>query len=220
MFTSILGSTLTFSSVILCILMALILGMISAFAYMKAGKYSRDFVVTLVLLPMLVAVVMMMVNGSLGTSIAVLGAFSLIRFRSQPGTSKEITYIFLAMGIGLSVGMGQLWFALLITIIANLVLLMLYGMNFGSKGSNRYLKVVVPENLDYDSIFDDILKKYTSYNDLMNVRTCNMGSMYEITYEIKLKDNKDLKKMLDDIRTKNGNMKVTCERDFIDEKAL
>src|SRR5574344_2666473 len=152
MFTSILGSTLTLSSVILCILMALILGMISAFAYMKTGKYSRDFVITLVLLPMLVAVVMMMVNGSLGTSIAVLGAFSLIRFRSQLGTSKEITYIFLAMGIGLSVGMGQLWFALMITIIANLVLLMLYGMNFGSKGSNRYLKVVVPENLDYDSI--------------------------------------------------------------------
>lgn len=176
---------------------------------MKTSNYNKNFVITLTILPMLVQVVMLMVNGNLGTSVAVLGAFSLIRFRSIPGNSREIASIFFAMAIGLSIGMGQIYFAILITIIVSMVFIISYKTKFGElKKETRKLKILIPEDLDYMEVFDDIFQEYTTSNYLTNVKTINMGSMFELNYDISLKNIKEEKKIIDELRTRNGNLKI------------
>lgn len=176
---------------------------------MFQGSHSKSFVITLALLPTLVQVVMMMVNGNLGTGVAVMGAFSLVRFRSVPGSSKEILAIFFAMAIGLATGMGYISFAAVVTIVIGAVLLVLGKSRFGEeKGSEHDLRICIPESLDYNEVFDDILKKYTKKTELVKVKTTNMGSMYELTYRIVMEDPKAEKSMIDDIRCRNGNLSV------------
>jgi len=166
-----------------------------------------------VILPVLVQVVIMMVNGNLGTGVAILGAFSLVRFRSIPGSSKEIGVIFFAMAIGLATGMGFLAFAALITLVISLVLVLLNKLNYGgSKEIHKNLKIVIPENLDFNSLFDDIMEKYTLECSLDRVKTTNMGSMFELSYDVILKQNINEKKMIDEIRCRNGNLMVACGR--------
>jgi hypothetical protein len=137
----------------------LLLGHIIALVYISQGNYTKNYVVTLVLLPSLVQVVIMMVNGNIGTGVAVLGTFSLVRFRSVPSSSKEISIILFAMGIGLATGMGYIGFAAIMTVILCIAFFILYKSKFGEKETLvRRLKIVIPENLDYTEIFDDILK--------------------------------------------------------------
>lgn len=223
MFNSILETTtsnLSFLNVIICIATSLVLGLVIALVHMKTCKYNKNFVITLTILPMLVQVVMLMVNGNLGTSVAVLGAFSLIRFRSIPGNSREIASIFFAMAIGLSVGMGQIYFACLITIIISLVFIISYKTKFGEvKEEVRKLKILIPEDLDYTEVFDDIFTKFTTNNYLTNVKTVNMGSMFELNYDIKLKNIKEEKKFIDELRIRNGNLKIILSHP-IDQETL
>ena len=207
------NSTLTIESVLLSILVSLILGLFISFLHMKTSRYNKNFVITLAILPTLVELIIIMVNGNLGTSVAVLGAFSLVKFRSIPGNSREIMSIFFAMAIGLATGMGQLVLAIVMTVILGLVIFILSKTNFGEKGKkDRVLKITIPENLDYMEIFDDIFKEYTASNDLFHVKTTNMGSMFELSYIVTLKDINNQKKMIDEIRTRNGNLKVVLER--------
>lgn len=216
MFSSVLNTaseTLTITNALLCTSTSILLGFVIALVYMAQGKYSKNFVTTLVILPPLVQIVIMMTSGNLGSSVAVLGAFSLVRFRSQPGSSKEITSIFFAMAVGLATGMGYLSFAALITIVIGFLLLLLYKTSFGNKrAEEKELKVTIPENLDYTEIFDDIFEKYTKKASLERVRTTNLGSMFELSYAITLKDEKEQKTFLDDIRCKNGNLTVMMGR--------
>lgn len=216
MFTSILNSatgTLTVVDALLCTITSLVLGFIISIVYMANGKRSKSLATTLVLLPALVQTIIMLVNGNLGTGIAVMGAFSLVRFRSVPGTSKEICSIFFAMAVGLATGMGYISFAIVITIIISLVLFLLTKINFGeTKNEERILKIVVPENLNYTEIFDDIFEKYTLRNSIVRSKTTNLGSLYEITYEIELKNNKEEKEMIDELRCRNGNLTINCAR--------
>lgn len=216
MFKSIFSDTTTSLSilqVIICILSSLVLGFLIAFIHKKTSKYSKNFLVTLIILPTLVELVIMMVNGNLGTSVAVLGAFSLIRFRSIPGNSREITSIFFAMAVGLSLGMGHVVFAFIITIIISLVLLLLYKTNYGEKiRQEKLLKVTIPENLDYTSVFDDVFDSYTKSYNLEKVKTTNMGSLFELTYKIILNDGKQEKQFIDELRCRNGNLKIMIER--------
>src|SRR5574344_1173740 len=155
MFSSILEgvsettSSLSVSSALICVATSIILGLVIAFTHKITSKYSKNFLITLCVLPLLVQVVIMMVNGNLGTSVAVLGAFSLVRFRSLPGNSKEIISIFWAMGIGLAVAMGQIVFAIVITAIVSLLIIILSKTKFGERGSYKILKITIPENLDY-----------------------------------------------------------------------
>lgn len=177
---------------------------------MKTGKYSKNFVVTLTILPSLVQVVMMMVNGNLGTSVAVLGAFSLIRFRSLPGNSREIASIFLSMAIGLSIGMGQILFAILITVIICLVIIILMYTKFGeTKDTVKILKITIPEDLDYTGVFDDIFKQFTKDINLEQVKTTNIGSMFELKYSVKLLKNINEKEFIDTIRCRNRNLNIS-----------
>jgi hypothetical protein len=184
MFVSILDTTsgtISLESAALCAAAALICGLIAAFIYtVGSERYTKNFVVTLALLPILVEAVILMTSGNLGTAVAVAGAFSLVRFRSVPGTSKEIVAVFFAMAIGLACGMGQVLFAGLFTVLVSLAMLVLQKVSFGSTGSGKLLKVTIPEDLDYTEIFDDIFKKYTVKSELLRVRTVNLGSMYEL----------------------------------------
>lgn len=213
MFNSVLGnvtSTFSTTSLIVCMLSSLVLGIIIACVHMYTSKYTKNFIISLAVLPALVQVVIMLVNGNLGTSVAVLGAFGLVKFRSIPGNSKEIVSVFFAMAIGLAIGMGYIAFAAFITVIISIILIILSKASFIFKNVNeKKLKIVVPEELDYTTIFDDIMQEYTKKCTIEKVKTVNMGSMYEITYKVTLLEDKNEKNFLDKIRVRNGNLNVT-----------
>ncbi len=215
MFTSIIDTSsgsASFSSILLCMGVALVLGFVVALIYMlTTERYTKNFAITLVILPLLVGIVLLSVNGNLGTSIAVLGTFGLIRFRSIPGTSKEISSIFFAMAIGVACAMGQIYYAILFTIVIAIVLVVLSKTSFGvPKPTSRHLKVMIPEDLDYTNIFEDIFKKYTKSHSLQQVKTVNLGSMYLLDYQLELSVPENEKKMIDELRMRNGNLSITC----------
>ncbi len=209
--TSVIG----ISDFLLCIGCSLLIGLILAFGYMYRTRYTKSFIVTLALLPAVVCVVIMMVNGNVGAGVAVAGAFSLVRFRSVPGTAKEITMLFLAMGAGLITGMGYLGFALLFTIIMCLLSTLYNQLDFGAKknaAAYKTLNITIPEDLDYTDVFEDILKTYTTSSELIRVKTTNMGSMFRLTYNLTLKDITKEKEMIDKLRCRNGNLEITVSR--------
>lgn len=199
--------SLSMTSLGICIMIALLLGLLIAFIHSKTTKSSKNFIVTLSILPMLVSFIIIMVNGNLGTSVAVLGAFSLIRFRSVAGSSKEIMSIFFAMTVGVAIGMGQILFASIVTIIVCFILFMLDKIKFGFKEQKK-LVITIPENLDFTNLFLDIFNKYLDKYSLEKAKTTNMGSMYELTYDVCLKNNINEKEFIDEIRCRNGNLKI------------
>lgn len=200
------------SDFLLCVGSALIIGLILAGFYMYRTRYTKSFVATLALLPAVVCVVIMMVNGNVGTGVAVAGAFSLVRFRSAPGSAKEIGAIFLAMGTGLIVGMGYLGYAFLCAIVLGFFSALYSRLDFGSRNQNKRYKtlhITIPEDLDYTDVFDPILKKYTSECELTTVKTTNMGSLFRLTYNLKLNNAGKEKEMIDKLRCRNGNLEIT-----------
>lgn len=200
---------------LLCLCCSLLIGLVLAVTYMYRSRYTKSFIITLVLLPAVVCVVIMMVNGNIGAGVAVAGAFSLVRFRSVPGTAKEITMLFLAMSAGLIAGMGYLGFSVVFTLILCALNLLLHRIDFGSaKNAERYktLNIVIPEDLEYSEVFDDILNKYTTSFELTRVKTTNMGSMFHLTYQLILKDITQEKVMIDQLRCRNGNLEISIAR--------
>ena len=194
---------------------SLLLGILIAAAYMYNTRYTKSFVVTLAMLPAIICVIIAMVNGSIGAGIAVAGAFSLVRFRSVPGTAKEICAIFLAMATGLATGMGYLGLATAFTAVLALVILLSGKFDFGTKkNADRYksFRIVIPEDLDYSGVFDDLFAEYTTSYELVNVRTTNMGSMFRLTYDVTLKDPDREKELIDKIRCRNGNLEINVSR--------
>lgn len=200
---------------LLCMGASLVLGLVMALTYMYRTRYTKSFVVTLALLPAVVCIVIMMVNGNVGAGVAVAGAFSLVRFRSVPGTAKEICTLFLAMGAGLIVGMGYLGFAALFTIVMCVMFVVYNHLDLGSnKNAATYknLRVTIPEDLDYTGVFDDIFKTYATSFELVSVKSTNMGSMFKLTYNIALRDVAKEKEMIDQIRCRNGNLEITVSK--------
>ena len=204
-------SRITVTAFLICVGVSLVLGIILAIAYMFKTRYTKSFVSTLALLPAVVCVVIMMVNGNIGTGVAVAGAFSLVRFRSVPGTAKEIGALFVAMGSGLIAGMGYLGFSVLFTIIMAIAFVIYNSLNLGEGkrvAAYKTLVITIPESLNYTDLFDDIFKEYAKSYDLVFVKSTNMGSMFKLTYNICLKKAINEKEMLDKIRTRNGNLEV------------
>lgn len=201
------------SDFLLCVCSALLIGLILAGFYMYRSRYTKSFVATLALLPAVVCVVIMMVNGNVGTGVAVAGAFSLVRFRSVPGSAKEIGAIFLAMGTGLIVGMGYLGYGFLCAVLLGFFSALYNRQNFGTK-NNLYktLHITIPEDLDYSDVFQPILKKYTSECELTMVKTTNMGSLFRLTYNLKLNSADKEKEMIDKLRCRNGNLEITISK--------
>lgn len=200
---------------LLCIMVSLIAGILLAFSYMYRTRYTKSFVISLALLPAVVCVVIMMVNGNVGTGVAVAGAFSLVRFRSVPGTAKEICALFMAMGAGLIAGMGYLGFALLFTVIMCVVFVFYNRMDFGAnKNAEQFktIRIVIPEDLDYTGVFEDVFAEYTISHELVRVKSANMGSMFKLTYNVMLQDITREKEMIDKIRCRNGNLEITVSK--------
>ncbi len=219
LFDSDLTAVISVYDFILCLFVSLILGLAMTFTYMYRTRYTKSFVVTLALLPAVVCVVIMLVNGNVGTGVAVAGAFNLVRFRSVPGTAKEICTLFLAMGAGLIAGMGYLGFAVLFTVLFTVLMcamFLLYNrLDLGAAknaASYKTLTVTIPEDLDYSEIFDDIFQTYTSACEMVCVKTTNMGSMFRLTYHVTLKNVAKEKEMLDKIRCRNGNLEISVSR--------
>lgn len=215
LFDSATATHISVTNFLLCLGFSLILGIIMAISYMYRTRYTKSFVVTLSVLPAVVCVVIMMVNGNIGTGVAVAGAFGLVRFRSAPGTAKEICALFLAMGTGLIVGMGYLGFSVLFTVIMCAVLMLCSHLDFGTKknaAKYKTLNVTIPEDLDYSEVFDDIFSEYTSDYELERVKSTNMGSMFRLTYSVSLTDPKKEKEMIDKIRCRNGNLEITVSK--------
>ena len=206
-------TTITTGVLLLCSLVSLVLGVIIALSFNFRNKKSRGFMMTLSALPFIVQIVIMLVNGNVGTGVAVMGAFSLVRFRSVPGNAKDICSIFLAMAVGLATGTAHLILATIavVTVCALNIIFTLLPDNKAAD-AEKELTVLIPESLDYDSVFDDIFEKYTGESELTQVKTVNMGSLYKLKYTVKLKDKTKEKEMLDEIRVRNGNLEITCSR--------
>ena len=214
-FDSELTTVISVPDFLLCIGTSLVIGLIIAFSYMYRTRYTKSFVITLSLLPAVVCVVIMMVNGNVGTGVAVAGAFSLVRFRSVPGTAKEIGTLFLAMGAGLIAGMGYLGFAVLFAFILCTVFMLYSHLDFGAKKNAAIYKtfhITIPENLDYSNVFDEIFHTYTRTFELTGVKTTNMGSMFRLTYDIVLKDATKEKELIDKLRCRNGNLEINVSK--------
>ena len=208
----------TFLEATIC---SLLIGLFIAFMYGLRNTYTKSFLVTIVLLPAIVQLVIMLVNGNIGAGVAVAGAFGLVRFRSVAGRAEEITNIFLAMAVGLATGMGYLAIAVLFALIITLVNLALNLSGFGSAADEeRILRVTVPEDLDFEGAFDDIFEKYTVKAENTSVKTVNMGALYKLDYRIVLKKDVSLKQMMDVIRQRNGNLEVACGRPVKDASEL
>ena len=197
---------------LLCILLAVVLGIGTAIVFSFKARNSASMALTLSIMPAAIAIVIMMVNGNVGAGVAVAGAFTLVRFRSVPGTAREIAAIFMDMAVGLACGMGHIWIAILFFVIMAVLVIALTLFGFGERSGNQQLKITIPENLDYNDLFDDLFKKYTSSWDLVRVRTTNMGTLYELCYDVVLKDEKKTKAFMDEIRCRNGNLNITLGR--------
>ena len=192
---------------------SIICGFIIACAYSIKNKCSKSFSITLVLLPSIVELVIILVNGNIGAGVAVAGAFSLVRFRSAPGRGQEITSVFLAMAVGLATGMGYVGVAILITVVISLLNLILNISGFGGlEDKHRLLKIMVPENLDYEGKFEDLFDKYLTAYSYEEVKTSNMGSLYKLTLDVVLKSGVSTKAFLDELRTRNGNLDISLGR--------
>lgn len=223
LFDSSLEAVISVSDFLLCVGAALLIGIFLAAIYTYKSRYTKSFVITLAMLPAVVCVVIMMVNGNVGAGVAVAGAFSLVRFRSVPGTAKEIGAIFLSMGAGLIAGMGYLAYAMLFSVLLGAVTLLYNKINLGAgkaDSKEKTLRIEIPEDLNYTTVFDDLFSKYTSYYEMMSVKTTNMGSLFKMTYNITLKDAASEKEFIDAIRCRNGNLEISISRQEVNNYEL
>lgn len=215
MLESVISSQLTLSAFLICTLTSIVLGIGIAFVGMYRSRSTQSFALALAILPVAVQLVIMLVNGNVGAGVAVAGAFSLVRFRSVPGTAREIGVLFLAMAIGLATGMGYVGLAVISFFIISAIILALTALNFGGgSAGERVLKITIPENLDYDGLFDDVFEKYTKSNSLVRVKTSNMGTLYELEYRIVLNGASVSKAFIDELRCRNGNLNISCGREL------
>jgi hypothetical protein len=200
-------------SFLLCSAVSLALGLLAACFYMFRSNYNKSFVVTLALLPVMVQLVIMLVNGNLGAGLAVMGAFALVRFRSIPGSARDIVAVFFSMAIGLATGMGFLGIAAVFTLVVGIATVVYALVPFGEpRDGLRQLRVTIPETLDYDEVFAPILESYTRQYRLIRVKTTNMGSLYKLTYEVVLKKGVAEKSFIDELRVRNGNLEIALGR--------
>lgn len=214
LFTSVIATEgIAVSSFLTCLAGSLVLGALLAFVFTYRSKtnYTKSFVGTLLILPAVVAIVIMMVSGSIGTGIAVAGTFSLVRFRSIPGTAREIGAIFLAMAVGLACGMGYLGFAAIFAVVMGIVTMIYNLTSLGEHSADsldKVLRITVPEDLEYGAAFGDVFSRYTTQANLIGVKTTNLGSLNRLTYSVRLKEAGTEKALIDDLRVRNGNLEI------------
>ncbi len=207
------SSTLTFQEVVCCVLSAIILGLLISLIYMfthrKCG-YAQSYVLTMIMLPSIIATIILVIGDSVSSALSLAGAFTLVRFRSAPGDPKDIAYIFFAMAVGLCCGMGYIGCALFFFVVLGAIMFIIYEINLGAPNiSDMTLKITIPENLNYMGLFDRVLTDNTTQWRLRRVKTTDFGTLFDLVYSIKIKNDIDQKKFIDDIRALNGNLNVT-----------
>lgn len=213
MLNSILSSTTSIPIFAVCLLTSIFLGGALALLHAKFNRSSKGFLITIALMPAMVQIIILLVNGNLGTGVAVMGAFSLVRFRSIPGTAKEISSIFMAMAIGLATGTGYIGIAFLFSLILGFMMFLYNSTSFGEpKEVEKELNITISENVDYEKDFRDLFEKYTKRWELIRVKTSNMGSLYKLQYQIILKTQNTEKTFMDELRCRNGNLEIICGR--------
>ncbi len=205
---SIISTPITLTGLIICLVSALILGILSALVFSFKSKNSASLTITLALLPLAMAMVVMMVNGNLGVAIAVAGGFTLVRFRSIAGTGREICAVFINMTLGVIIGMGYVGIAAIFFVIVSAANILLVSIGFGGKKNEKLLRVTIPESYDYTGLLDDIFAKYNVKSSIYKIKTTNMGSLIDVTYKINLSSDTISKEMLDEIRTRNSNLGI------------
>ena len=223
--TNILGTifqgSFTLTQFLIALGASIVLGFILSLVFMYKNTYSKSVVLALVLIPAIESVVIMLVNDNLGLGLSVAGSFALIRFRSIKGNAKELVAIFIAMTIGIVTGTGFIALAAIFTALLCIVMFILTAVGFGQPSDNKcYLKITIPESLNYNDVFEDILNKYTWSHELTNIKTLTLGSLFRVEYSIFLKDPKQIKQMIDELRTRNGNLEIACGKEFTNREEL
>ena len=210
-FESILGTNTMVNVYLICLGVSLLCGVLSAFAAAFRSHATKSFLVCLILLPMIVTTVIMMVNGNVGTGVAVMGAFSLVRFRSVPGKARDIAAIFLTMTAGLACAAGYVVIAVLFTLLVGVVMVLLSFIPMGEQRTLD-LTITVPETLHFHNAFADVFEKHTSSCRLVRTKTTNMGSLFRLTYNLTMKEPAMEKEMIDQLRCRNGNLEISISR--------
>ena len=194
-------------------LCAMLLGLLTSLMFTHFTRHTGSLAITLAVLPPIVTLVIMMINGNLGAGLAVAGAFALVRFRSLPGTAKEVCGIFLSVSVGLACGMGYVGVAVLYFVLISIFIICLEHFKLGQSSiAERQLKITIPEDLDYEEIFDDLLEKYTVRWELIRVHTTNMGTLYELTYEVLMRNKSESRAFINELRCRNGNLSISLGR--------
>ena len=207
LFGSIIKSGFTMGNFFVCLACAFVCGLITCLAASYRTNATKSYRTSLLLIPMIVTIVIMMVNGSIGTGIAVAGTFSLVRFRSIPGDAKQIVSIFLAVASGLACACGYVALAILFTLIVAVVMCLTAAVPMADD-RKLGLQIVAPESIHNMEAFNDLFEKYTKKHGLFKVKTVQMGSLYKLYYNIEMKDSSKLREFMDEIRCRNGNLEV------------
>ena len=211
--TSTNGESFTLMNSLLVIGTSIILGILISVVYMKThekNNFNSGFSTTLIMLPVIISIIILLVGNNVARAFSLAGAFSIIRFRSAPGDPKDIAYIFFTLAIGLTCGMGYVTYAVLFTLILSAVMIGLHMTKFTEpKNKNMQLKITIPEDLNYEGVFEEVLDNYTNSYNIQRVRTRDFGSLFELTYTISLKPDINQKSFIDELRCRNGNLNIS-----------
>ena len=216
------GESFTLANALIVIVTSIVLGLIISLAYMYTHKkegYDPGFTITLIMLPVIIAIIILLVGNNVARAFSLAGAFSIIRFRSAPGDPKDISYIFFTLAVGLACGMGYIGYAVIVTVVLCAIMIILDKVKFAMpKTKNMKLKILVPEDLNYEGVFDEILDKYTTLWATESVKTKDFGALFEISYKLHLKEDVSQKKLIDELRCKNGNLNIALTSAGLEEK--
>ena len=216
------GESFTLTNALIVLATSISLGLVISFVYMKTNKkngYNSGFITTLVMLPVIISIIILLVGNNVARAFSLAGAFSIIRFRSAPGDPKDISYIFFTLAVGLACGMGYIGYAVIFTVTLCSLMFILNLLKFASpKGKSMHLKRTIPEDLNYDGVFDKILNEYTNSYHIERTRTRDFGALFELNYMIQLKDNINQKQFLDELRCRNGNLNLSLTLSGFEEK--
>ncbi len=218
------GLSISLGKVLVCIAVAVLLGVtISGVYFIITPRKDRsaNFVLSLVILPTIVAVVIILIGGNLARAFSMAGIFTIVRFRSVPGDSKDISFVFLTMAAGLAVGLGYLTLGAVVIAVVGAVIVLVNKSGYGiGKQQEKRLRITVPEDMNYQGVFDEIFSKYTTYVQLQRVKTSNMGTLFELYYDIVMKSDQNDKEMIDALRCRNGNLGISLDVKEIRDQQL
>lgn len=205
------SAELTFANVMLTILISVAIGLAISYTYMKTNPgYSQGFILTMVLLPVVVSIIILLIGSNIARAFSLAGAFSIIRFRSAAGNPKDITFVLFTMAAGLACGVGAFGYGMIFTLILCALMVVLHVFKFGvQKSEQRLLKVTIPENLSYEEAFEEVFTQHNVQYQLQKIRTTELGSLYELVYQVTIHPRTNQKEFLDDIRCRNGNLDLT-----------